>query len=322
MKIKASFAALVLVVSTFAAAPARVSAETLQPKIAVAYDIGFLGDNSFNDAVNAALSNAKKRYGLVEPFVREVPTNGTTVDRLSRLRFLAQNGYTLIIAVGAGYRDTLKRVSMEYPDTQFAIINDIALAQMNISNIFFREDHGAFVAGLIAGMSTKRKSIGFIGNDSELLASYTNGARVVSRKIKVVNIDYPDGVENLKNGLNKVDIAYSTWDGDATVIATVLESYSKKVKLIVERPDQYFADLMATRSVILATINKNLDRPINQLVAAALENRSIIDVLNEELGIYGREYGLKNKGIEFTLANNSNTLRSRINSEIKRYLAK
>lgn len=322
MKIKASFVALVLVASTFASVPSQVHADTLQPKIAIAYDIGFLGDNSFNDAVNAALSNAKKRYGLVEPFVREVPTNGTTVDRLSRLRFLAQNGYTLIIAVGAGYRDTLKRVSMEYPDTQFAIINDKALAQMNISNIYYREDHGAFVAGLIAGMSTKRKSIGFIGNDSELLASYTNGARVVSRKIKVVNIDYPDSVGNLKNGLNKVDIAYSTWDGDATVISTVLESYSKKVKLIVERPDQYFADLMATRSVILATINKNLDRPINQLVAAALENRSIIDVLNEELGIYGREYGLKNKGIEFTLANNSNTLRSRINSEIKRYLAK
>ena len=322
MKIKAFVATLTSAISILASVPALVHADILQPKIAIAYDIGFLGDNSFNDAVNAALSNAKKRYGLVEPFVREVPTNGTAVDRLNRLRFLAQNGYTLIIAVGAGYRDTIKRVSMEYPDTQFAIINDKALAQMNISNIYFLEDQGAYVAGLIAALSSKRKSIGFIGSDAELLASYTKGARIVSRKIKVVNIDFPDSVGNLKKGLSQVDIAYSTWDGDATVISTILESYAKKVKLIVERPDQYFADLMATRSVILATINKNLERPINQLVAAALENRSIIDILNEEQGIYGREYGLKNKGIEFTLANNSNTIRSRINAEIKRYLTK
>jgi len=99
-------------------------AEEVQPKIAIAYDIGFLGDNSFNDSVNAALNVAKKKYNLVEPFIREVPTNGTAVDRLTRLRFLAKSGYTLIIAVGPSYRDTVKRVSMEFPEIQFAMIND------------------------------------------------------------------------------------------------------------------------------------------------------------------------------------------------------
>ena len=135
MKIRALVIALVMSVAVVN----PVQSEELPPKVAVAYDIGFLGDNSFNDAVNAALTQAKKKYKLVEPFVREVPTNGTAVDRLSRLRFLAKSGYTLIITVGSGYRDTVKRVSMEFPETQFAIINDRTLGQLNISNIYFNE---------------------------------------------------------------------------------------------------------------------------------------------------------------------------------------
>lgn len=317
MKIKAFFATLAVVFTSLTPTAANVPV-----KVAVAYDIGFLGDNSFNDAVSNALAVAKQRYQLVEPFVREVPTNGSAVDRLTRLRFLAENGYGLIIAVGAGYRETLRRVSMEYPDIQFAIINDKALAQMNISNIYFREDQGAYVAGLIAGLNSKRKSVGFIGSEPELLRSYTQGVRAISSKIKVVNIAYPDSIGGLKKGLNQVDIAYSTWDGDATVITTVLESYAKKVKLIVERPDQYFADLVATRSIILATINKNMNRPIDQLIKAAFEESSIIDILDEEQGIYGREYGLANKGISFTLATKNNAVTTRVNTEVKKYLAK
>ncbi|MFZ9572439.1 MAG: BMP family ABC transporter substrate-binding protein, partial [Bacteroidia bacterium] len=82
-----------------------------------------------------------------EPFIREVPTNGTAVDRLSRIRFLAKSGYTLIVAVGAGYRETVRRVSIENPEIQFAIINDKVLGQMNISNIYFKESDGAYLVG-------------------------------------------------------------------------------------------------------------------------------------------------------------------------------
>ena len=94
MKLRALVLAFSLVVTSVLTA----NADERVPKVAVAYDIGFLGDNSFNDAVNIALTQAKKKYNLVEPFVREVPTNGTAVDRLTRLRFLAKSGYTLIIA--------------------------------------------------------------------------------------------------------------------------------------------------------------------------------------------------------------------------------
>ena len=288
---------IALTVSLFSPFTPAIAAE---PKVAIAYDIGFLGDNSFNDAVHLALKAAKKKYGLVEPFVREVPTNGTAVDRLTRLRFLAKSGYTLIIAVGPGYRQTVARVSKEYTETQFAIINDKSIAQLNVSNIYFREDHGAYLAGIAAANLSKRKSIAFIGSEPELLESFTKGARVNFPKVKIKNVSYPDSVESLRSQLSGVDIAYSTWDGDPSVVAVISEGFAGKIKLISEIPDQYFAQIPQTKSIVVATVSKQMSKPISQLVSAALESRAIIDVLDDAEGIYGREYNATNGGVGIT----------------------
>jgi basic membrane protein A len=288
---------IALTISLFSPFTTAIAAE---PKVAIAYDIGFLGDNSFNDAVHLALKAAKKKYGLVEPFVREVPTNGTAVDRLTRLRFLAKSGYTLIIAVGPGYRQTVARVSKEYTETQFAIINDKSIAQLNVSNIFFREDHGAYLAGIAAANLSKRKSIAFIGSEPELLESFTKGARVNFPKVKIKNVSYPDSVESLRSQLSGVDIAYSTWDGDPSVVAVISEDFAGKIKLISEIPDQYFAQIPQTKSIVVATVSKQMSKPISQLVSAALESRAIIDVLDDAEGIYGREYNATNGGVGIT----------------------
>ncbi len=295
---------IALTISLFSPFTPAIAAE---PKVAIAYDIGFLGDNSFNDAVHLALKAAKKKYGLVEPFVREVPTNGTAVDRLTRLRFLAKSGYTLIIAVGPGYRQTVAKVSKEYTETQFAIINDKSIAQLNVSNVYFREDHGAYLAGVAAANLSKRKSIAFIGSEPELLESFTEGARANFPKIKIKNVSYPDSVESLRSQLNGVDIAYSTWDGDPSVVAVISEGFAGKIKLISEIPDQYFAQIPQTKSIVVATVSKQMIKPISQLVSAALESRAIIDVLDDAEGIYGREYNATNGGvgITFNIAVNS-----------------
>ena len=301
---------IALTISLFSPFTPVIAAE---PKVAIAYDIGFLGDNSFNDAVHLALKAAKKKYGLVEPFVREVPTNGTAVDRLTRLRFLAKSGYTLIIAVGPGYRQTVARVSKEYTETQFAIINDKSIAQLNVSNVYFREDHGAYLAGVAAANLSKRKSIAFIGSEPELLESFAKGARANFPKIKIKNISYPDSVESLRSQLNGVDIAYSTWDGDPSVVAVISEGFAGKIKLISEIPDQYFAQIPQTKSIVVATVSKQMTKPISQLVSAALESRAIIDILDDAEGIYGREYNATNGGvgITFNIAVNS-SLRSQL----------
>lgn len=276
--------------------PATIaSAEERTPRIAVAYDIGFKGDGGFNDAVSAALALAKKRFNLVPPFVREVPTSGSAVDRLSKLRFLAKNGYTLIITVGSGYRETVRRVSMEYPETQFAPINDKTLGQLNISNIYFDEVYAAKLAGTIAAARSKSKVVAVIGGSDEVNSSFATAAKGA----QVIKIPFTGDVTKLDTSLERADVVYSLWDRDAKVYETVINR-TFKTFYIARNPDQYFAKL-ASHPRVIAVIEKQLNKPISQLVKLALEDRALIDLVDPDLGIYGRSFGLANGGITYKL---------------------
>ena len=290
MRLRIAFLALSLL---FPATNAR--AEEPTPRIAVAYDIGFKGDGGFNDAVSAALAIAKERFDLVPPFVREVPTSGTAVDRLSKLRFLAKNGYTLIITVGSGYRETVRRVSMEYPEVQFAPINDKTLGQLNISNIYFDEVEAARIAGTIAGVRSRTKVVAIVAGSKEINDSFISAAKGV----EVLQIPFSGDLASFSTALQRADVVYSLWDKDAKIYEAVINRTSRTL-YIARNPDQYFANLQSNRRVI-AVIEKKLTKPISQLVRLGLENRSLIDVIDEERGIYGRKYGVASGGITWKL---------------------
>ena len=274
---------------------AVASAEERTPRIAVAYDIGFKGDGGFNDAVSAALALAKKRFDLVPPFVREVPTSGTAVDRLSKLRFLAKNGYTLIITVGSGYRETVRRVSMEYPETQFAPINDKTLGQLNISNIYFDEVEAAQIAGTIAGAKSKTKVVAVIAGSEEVNSAFA----ATAKGTEVLKIPFNGDVSSLSAALGRADIIYSLWDRDAKVYESVINR-TLKTFYIARNPDQYFVNLNSHPRVI-AVVEKKLNKPISQLVRLALEDRALIDVIDSDRGIYGRSFGVANGGLTYKL---------------------
>ncbi|MFM8854897.1 MAG: BMP family protein [Actinomycetota bacterium] len=274
---------------------AVASAEERTPRIAVAYDIGFKGDGGFNDAVSEALALAKKRFNLVPPFVREVPTSGTAVDRLSKLRFLAKNGYTLIITVGSGYRETVRRVSMEYPETQFAPINDKTLGQLNISNIYFDEVEAAQIAGTIAGAKSKTKVVAVIAGTEEVNSAFATAAKGA----EVLKIPFNGDVSGLSAALGRADVIYSLWDRDAKVYESVINR-APKTFYIARNPDQYFVNLNSHPRVI-AVVEKKLNKPISQLVRLALEDRALIDVIDSDRGIYGRSFGVANGGLTYKL---------------------
>ena len=274
---------------------AVASAVERTPRIAVAYDIGFKGDGGFNDAVSDALALAKKRFDLVPPFVREVPTSGTAVDRLSKLRFLAKNGYTLIITVGSGYRETVRRVSMEYPETQFAPINDKTLGQMNISNIYFDEVEAAQIAGTIAGAKSKTRVVAVIAGTEEVNSAFATAAKGT----EVLKIPFSGDVSGLSASFGRADVIYSLWDRDAKVYESVINR-TLKTFYIARNPDQYFVNLNSHPRVI-AVVEKKLNKPISQLVRLALEDRALIDVIDSDRGIYGRSFGVANGGLAYKL---------------------
>ena len=52
---------------------------------------------------------------------------------------------------------------------------------------------------------------------------------------------------------------------------------------------------------VIAVLEKKLAKPISQLVRLGLENRALTDVVDAQLGIYGRRYGVANGGLTYKL---------------------
>jgi len=48
---------------------------------------------------------------------------------------------------------------------------------------------------------------------------------------------------------------------------------------------------------VIAVIEKQLNKPISQLVRLALEGRALIEVIDSDQGVYGRSYGVANGGL-------------------------
>ena len=154
--------------------------------VGVAYDIGGRGDRSFNDAAAAGLQKAQKQFDFdVVPVV----TDGTSADREKRIRTLLNKNCNPIIAIGAGYAPVLQALAIEFPSTQFAIINDASVAALNVTSVVFANTQGAYLAGFAAAQISRSGKVAMIANPDQADV-YKEGfaAGVFSSKKKVVPI--------------------------------------------------------------------------------------------------------------------------------------
>jgi len=133
-------------------------------KVGVVFDVGGLGDKSFNDAANRGMLKAKAELGVQTQIIE--PGDGS--DRESAIRQRAAAGDNLVIGVGFIFSDDITKLAAEFPNTKFACI-DYSLPEgttkppANLVGLRFREHEGSFLVGAIAGRVTKTKQLGFVG---------------------------------------------------------------------------------------------------------------------------------------------------------------
>ncbi len=158
-------------------------------KVGMAYDVGGRGDQSFNDSAAAGLDQAVDEFGM-DPQESEAEDGEAETAREERLRTFADAGYNPIIAVGFAYSASVAKVAPEYPDVNFAIIDDEAAAGDNIANLVFAEEQGSFLVGAAAALKSKTGNIGFVGGvDVPLIekfqAGYEAGAKAVNADVTI-----------------------------------------------------------------------------------------------------------------------------------------
>lgn len=169
------------------------SADGDGPSVALAYDVGGRGDQSFNDASFAGLEQAVNELDATCA-EGEAGTGESEEDRLERLRGFADDGYEVIIGVGFAYSDSVDVVAPEYPDVHFAVIDGFDPTDDdpndNVAYLTFAEHEGSFLVGVAAAMETEADHIGFVGGVNNALiqkfeAGFVAGAEAVNSDIEI-----------------------------------------------------------------------------------------------------------------------------------------
>ncbi len=279
------------------------------PVICLAYDTGGPGDSSFNDAAQAGLKVAAKKFEFT---LETTVTSGEAQDRIDRVTALVKKNCSIVIAVGTGYAATLKDLSQKYPETQFAILNDASVDALNVTSIVFADIQGAYLAGYAAALASRTGKVAMVGYSSQkniFEKGFLPGAKAAKRNI-TANIRYISSSASgttsslLRSGH---DVIYLTTSGSATDVFNVIATANKAgnprrpAGIITIEPDQFLSVDAATKKFVLATVVKRVDLALIDLLTTTLAGSTLYDEIDKELGVFGHRYDINDKCIEITL---------------------
>ena len=262
------------------------AAPTSDIKVGMAYDVGGRGDQSFNDSAAAGLDQAVKEFGM-ETQESEAEDGEPETAREERLRTFADAGYDPIIAVGFAYAASVGKVSEEYPDVHFAIIDDQSLADSaNVASLVFAEEQGSFLVGAAAALKSESGHIGFVGGVEVPLigkfqAGYEAGAKAVDPDIKidVTYLTQPPDFSGFGDPAKGKTAAQGMFDGGADVVyhaaggsgGGVFEAASEAGEgnwAIGVDSDQYNTADPSVKDVILTSMLKNVNVAVYEYLKA------------------------------------------------------
>ena len=307
MKLRAAIAGSVVALSVFAAPSANAATN-----ICIAYDTGGPGDRSYNDATLAGVKKAQNQYTFT---FEGVVTDGTNVDRTKRIRSLTSKNCSAIIAVGGEYANVIDGLSLEFPNTQFAIIGDASIAALNVTSITFAENEAAFLAGYSAALSTKSGKVAMIttpsnadGYENGFLLGVTAAKKSVRSFVKYTATESAISAKALIT--LGIDVIYDATTGSADgLFETVVKANTSKnrkksaqdVNVIITEPDLYLTVTPTTSKYLIASVVKRVDIAVSAIIGKAVNNSQLSDVLDAKAGIYGHRYGIADKGIEIVI---------------------
>ena len=188
-----------------------------------------IGDADWTTQHNMGrLEMEKALAGKVTTSFVEKVTEGADTERV--IREMATSGHRLIFATSFGYMNAVEKVSKEFPKVAFMHATGYKSGP-NFGNYNARFYEGRYIAGMVAGRTTKSNVLGYVAafpipEVLQGINSFTRGARSVNPKIDVrviwVNSWYDPGKEReaaLTLIAQKADVLTHHTDSTAVVQA-------------------------------------------------------------------------------------------------------
>jgi basic membrane protein A len=258
-------------------------ADDAKKKIGLVFDVGGLGDKSFNDAANRGLEQAKKDLGVTTEY--KEPGEGA---RESEMRRFAVKKSDLVFGIGFMFTDDITALAEKFPKTHWACI-DYALTPgkklpENLLALKFKEQEGSFLMGALAALVSKTGKIGFVGGmDIPLIkkfeAGYKAGAKHVVPKIEVLTAYAGSTGEAFKNPTKGKELALVQIDQGVDVIfhasgstgLGVFEACKEKGKKAIGVDSDQWDEKMP--EVVISSMVKHVEVAVFDAIKAETEGK-------------------------------------------------
>lgn len=181
--------------------------------IAMVTDVGGVDDKSFNQSAWEGI----KEWGAANGLSKgdggyDYLQSQSEADYNTNLNLLIRRDFDLIFGVGYMMGDAISEIAAENPDKYLAIIDAEAKAD-NVASILFKEQEGAFLAGVVAASMSESGKIGFVGGTEipvieRFHAGFIEGAKTVNPDIQI-EVNYTGVFDDASKGKIAANAMYS-----------------------------------------------------------------------------------------------------------------
>ena len=137
----------------------KESAKDDKITVAMITDVAGVNDQSFNQSAWEGLQRAEKELGIEVKYLESKQDS----DYATNIETLVDENVDLILGVGMKLADAIKEGAELYPEQNFVLVDKELKDVSNVKSILFKAEESAYLAGLIAGKTTKTNNVGFIG---------------------------------------------------------------------------------------------------------------------------------------------------------------
>ena len=267
--------------------------------VALVYDIGGRGDQSFNDSAYAGVERAANELGIS---FTEASPNEDGSNRAELLQ-LGADSADVVLAIGFLFEGDAAAVAGENAGVNFGVIdsamldfaNDAVPYGDNAAGLIFAEEQGSFLVGAAAALNSETGTIGFIGGVSgvgglieKFEAGFNAGARAVNANIEILSsyitaapdfdgFGAPDRAKEIALGMYEsgADVIYHAAGGSGAGLFEAAKEQSdssgSKVWAIGVDSDQYLTADPAVQEFILTSMLKRVDVAVFEMISAHID---------------------------------------------------
>ena len=297
-------------------------------QVGIAFDVGGLGDQSFNDSAFRGLEQAIDEGVVSEDNTRYIEPNQSGSNRDDNVVNLADVGYNLVAAIGFAFSEGIDEIAGDYPETNFAIIDGFAQDAPNVSNLTFKAEEGSFLVGAAAALKSESGTIGFLGGQQgtglieAFQAGFEAGAREANPDIEILVEYIGDSTQAFVDPTRGEALSEKMYDAGADVIyhaagqsgLGLLKAAAAQQKLAIGvDSDQSLTATPEQQKYILTSMLKRVDTAIFNVIQ---------QVADDEFQSGTQVFGLAEDGVGYAVNeynDNEDLLSQEIQDELERY---